>query len=135
MWSQVSEAGGSAARDNLWSHPDLLPSSEEIDQPSLLLKRLGLLGSDATTDKQGGTEVGSTATDTVDDFDRAIAELLDSDAVRPIEGEFGDIVSDPSAGEGGSKTPDSEREAESGETESSETENPSDESGDDTKPV
>lgn len=101
MWSQVAEAGGSAARDNLWSHPDLLPSSEEIDQPSLLLKRLGLLGGEASNDAEGGVETGASSVELGDEFDRAIAELLDSDTVqRPIEGEFGGIVSDPSE-EGG----------------------------------
>ena len=86
MWAQLTEAAGIAARDELWAHPDLLPSSAEIDQPSLLIARLS----------GGATDTSSSdADDAAADFDRALAELLDGDQTgRPVEGEFGDIVSD-----------------------------------------
>lgn len=40
MWKRVSEAIGKEAADKLWSHPDQLPSPEELTDPDLLLKRI-----------------------------------------------------------------------------------------------
>ena len=40
---------GSAKRDDLWNHPDLLPTSEEVDSPALLLNRIS--GSGAALDE------------------------------------------------------------------------------------
>lgn len=70
MWRLVAERGGMARRDELWGHPDLLPTSEELDHPARLLERLGLAGAVPG-------EVPS------DDFDRALAELLDGDTTTP----------------------------------------------------
>lgn len=65
MWNMVAERGDISARDSLWEHPDILPSSEEIDRPALLLERLGLAG-----------ETPGTA---ADDFDRALEQLLNAE--------------------------------------------------------
>ena len=54
MWQVVSKLG--EKRDQLWSHPDQLPSVEEISNPSLLLARLEHSG---------------------DDFDEGLRKLLD----------------------------------------------------------
>ena len=59
MWRAVSEAHGPAARDALWDHFDAVPSSDDIDEPTLLVTRL---------------DVGAAPTD---DFDRELASLLD----------------------------------------------------------
>ncbi|WP_434063556.1 zinc-dependent metalloprotease [Paramicrobacterium fandaimingii] len=40
MWRTVTEAVGSAARDSLWQHPDLVPTSADIDDPAALVARL-----------------------------------------------------------------------------------------------
>lgn len=64
LWRLVSEHGGSAARDGLWAHPDLLPTSEEIDQPQLLLERIGLT---PATDQNREA----------DEFEIGLAQLLD----------------------------------------------------------
>lgn len=40
MWRAVTDAVGVAARDALWDYPDLLPGSEDIDDPSSLIERL-----------------------------------------------------------------------------------------------
>ncbi|MEV7693386.1 zinc-dependent metalloprotease [Microbacterium sp. NPDC089189] len=40
MWRAVTDAVGVAARDALWDYPDLLPGSEDIDDPSALIERL-----------------------------------------------------------------------------------------------
>lgn len=45
MWQLVGELGQSR-RDQLWQHPDQLPSVEEIAQPELLLARLNGEGDD-----------------------------------------------------------------------------------------
>lgn len=40
MWRALSDAVGTPKRDALWEHPDLLPTSEEIDNPALLIARV-----------------------------------------------------------------------------------------------
>lgn len=45
MWEEVGKLGVSV-RDQLWSHPDQLPSKEEIQQPSILISRLSRPGDD-----------------------------------------------------------------------------------------
>ncbi|MBL3698326.1 zinc-dependent metalloprotease [Leucobacter luti] len=75
LWRLVAERSDVATRDGLWAHPDLLPSSEELDQPELLLERLGL---------------GGSTTETVDDFDAALAQLLDGELPPHAGGEDGD---------------------------------------------
>ena len=59
---------GNAARDDLWSHPDLVPDGDDISDPSALIARI-------------------TATEVVqDDVDRAIEDLLGDDtSERPHE--------------------------------------------------
>ncbi len=49
LWREVTRAVGSAKRDDLWNHPDLLPTSEEVDSPALLLNRIS--GSGAALDE------------------------------------------------------------------------------------
>lgn len=40
MWRAVTDAVGIAARDSLWDYPDLMPASEDIDDPAALIARL-----------------------------------------------------------------------------------------------
>ena len=61
MWQAVTDAVGPDARDALWSHPDLVPRSEDIDDPEKLIARL------TETEPQ------------LDDVDRAIEDLLGDD--------------------------------------------------------
>ncbi|AWB88711.1 zinc-dependent metalloprotease [Salinibacterium hongtaonis] len=69
MWQQVTDAVGADERDALWSHPDLVPTSADIDSPAELIARLT------------GPEPE------LDDIDRAIEELLgDDNGERPTEG-------------------------------------------------
>jgi len=68
MWQAVTDAVGTEKRDDLWSHPDLVPQAEDIDDPSALIARI-----------TGGTTEP-------DDFDRAIEDLLGDDTTeRPHE--------------------------------------------------
>ena len=43
MWRAVTDAVGIAARDALWDYPDLMPTAEDIDDPSVLVARLEAL--------------------------------------------------------------------------------------------
>ena len=40
MWQRVSDEVGTMVRDSIWMHPDLLPSAADIQDPSVLIKRL-----------------------------------------------------------------------------------------------
>ena len=33
LWAEIARAGGSTARDAVWGHPDLLPTTEDLDDP------------------------------------------------------------------------------------------------------
>ena len=39
LWAAVAEHGGASARDALWAHPDLLPSSDDLDDPAGFVAR------------------------------------------------------------------------------------------------
>ena len=68
LWQRVTDAVGNSARDDLWSHPDLVPQGEDIDDPTALIARIT------------ATEVQP------DDIDRAIEDLLGDDTTeRPHE--------------------------------------------------
>ena len=68
MWQAVTDAVGDAGRDALWSHPDLVPTDHDIDDPAALVARL---------------RAGDPAPDEVD---RALQELLgDESDDRPKE--------------------------------------------------
>jgi putative hydrolase len=69
MWQAVHDAVGAEARDDLWSHPDVVPGDADIDDPAALVARLS-----------GGTPEP-------DDIDRALEDLLaDDSGDRPREG-------------------------------------------------
>lgn len=68
MWQRITDAVGAERRDSLWSHPDLVPSGEDIDDPESLIARL------------------SNSEPELDDIDRAIEDLLNDDREgRPTE--------------------------------------------------
>jgi len=68
MWQQVTDAVGADARDDLWSHPDLVPTADDISDPSALVARL------------------TAGTPAPDDIDQAIEDLLNDDtSERPRE--------------------------------------------------
>ncbi|MEX2291535.1 MAG: zinc-dependent metalloprotease [Mycobacteriales bacterium] len=39
LWTAVAETGGTAARDALWAHPDLLPAADDLDDPAGFVAR------------------------------------------------------------------------------------------------
>ncbi|WP_345764114.1 zinc-dependent metalloprotease [Diaminobutyricibacter sp. McL0608] len=71
MWKAVSEAAGAEGRDRLWSHPDLMPTGADLDDPSALVARL--------TAEASGEEPE------YDAVDQALEDLLRGDTERPTE--------------------------------------------------
>ena len=68
MWQKVTDAVGSDKRDELWSHPDLVPTAADLDDPTALIARI----------TAGQPEP--------DDIDQAIEDLLNDDTTeRPRE--------------------------------------------------
>lgn len=68
MWQAVTDAVGAEARDALWSHPDLVPTAADIDDPAALIARM------------------TAGTPEPDDIDRALEDLLGDDTTeRPHE--------------------------------------------------
>ena len=62
LWGSLRSRKGQDARDAVWSHPDLLPTADDLDDP------LGFQeGSESACSRRG------------DEFDAALAELLDND--------------------------------------------------------
>ena len=79
MWQKITDEVGDEKRDSLWSHPDLLPGSDDIDDPAALIA--GLSAAEATTD----------------DIDQAIEDLLNDDSDdRPHEADEGRAGDHPS---------------------------------------
>jgi putative hydrolase len=47
LWERLTEAAGIDARDAVWQHPDLLPSSADLDEPAGFIDRV--IGGDTST--------------------------------------------------------------------------------------
>ncbi|MET0694898.1 MAG: zinc-dependent metalloprotease [Propionibacteriaceae bacterium] len=62
LWAALRDARGAEGRDAVWSHPDLLPTAKDLDDP---------LGYVAAEEQE---------TEDNDEFDAALAELLDAEA-------------------------------------------------------
>lgn len=73
FWRTVTDAVGAEVRDSLWDQPDLMPGSDDIDDPSRVIARL-----------QGGGEL--------DEMDLALQELLDEAERGDEPGADGDEV-------------------------------------------
>lgn len=73
MWQAVTDAVGAGGRDALWDYPDLMPTASDIDDPSALVQRLQAVA-------RGEQPVA-------DEFDEALARLLDGDDFAAGEGE------------------------------------------------
>jgi hypothetical protein len=59
LWAALRDARGVEGRDSVWSHPDLVPTSADLDDP------LGFVTGDTRSESEQGT-----------DFDAALEELL-----------------------------------------------------------
>jgi putative hydrolase len=74
LWERLTSAGGIDVRDAVWNHPDLMPSSDDLDEPAGFIDRV-----------IGGDVSGI-------DFDSAIAEFEKSD---PPEGGSAGLADGP----------------------------------------
>ncbi len=68
LWAALRDARGMEGRDSVWSHPDLIPTSADLDDP------LGFVAGEART------ESGQSA-----DFDAALEELLKGEGTEGDE--------------------------------------------------
>jgi len=68
LWAAVREARGVEGRDAVWAHPDLVPTAADLDDP------LGFVAG------EGSAKASS------DDFDAALAELLDAESPEDGDG-------------------------------------------------
>jgi uncharacterized protein (DUF2342 family) len=39
MWQQITDSVGIEKRDSIWSHPDLIPTEQDIQDPAKLIER------------------------------------------------------------------------------------------------
>jgi putative hydrolase len=62
LWRSIGDAVGVERRDAIWAHPDLLPTAEDLDDPTSFIARL--------------TGAESAASEADDDFDQALEQLL-----------------------------------------------------------
>ena len=83
LWGALRDREGPAARDALWEHPDLLPSSRDLDDPLTF-------GRGAQTPAGDGTARSPSAVE----FDDALRELLDRPD-GPSEDPGGDSGEEP----------------------------------------
>lgn len=65
LWQRVTEAVGIEQRDALWSHPDLMPTADDLDNPDALLARLGAVARGEEVEK--------------DEMDLALEDLLNGE--------------------------------------------------------
>lgn len=69
LWAQIAAAGGPQARDAVWAHPDLMPTAEDLDDPS------------------GYAARRQAAADESADLDRALAEILGGEPTDESDGD------------------------------------------------
>ncbi|MGH3506779.1 MAG: zinc-dependent metalloprotease [Nocardioidaceae bacterium] len=70
LWGALRAAEGAAARDGVWSHPDLLPGPADLDDPLTFAERA----------KAGRVDTESA------EFDAALTALLDEASAEPRDG-------------------------------------------------
>jgi hypothetical protein len=65
LWAALRDARGMEGRDAVWSHPDLVPTSADLDDP------LGFVAGDARSEDEGKA-----------DFDAALEQLLKGESTE-----------------------------------------------------
>lgn len=66
LWQRLTDAAGMDVRDGVWQHPDLLPGSDDLDQPAAFIDRV--IG--------GGTSAIDSA---IADLEKSLGEISDDD--------------------------------------------------------
>ena len=67
LWAAIAADGGTAARDAVWRHPDLMPTPEDLDDPDGYAARRRAAGEQS------------------EELDRALADILGSDDPPPTD--------------------------------------------------
>lgn len=87
LWAALHEQRGSRGRDEVWQHPDVVPGTEDLDDP------LGFVESGPRRDASDEASTGT-------DFDAELAKLLDAEGGRDeggdTDGDEGDGSDRPS---------------------------------------
>ncbi|OLT46586.1 hydrolase [Saccharomonospora sp. CUA-673] len=105
LWKLVGDRHGTETRDHLWSHPDLMPTAEDLDEPMDFADKLGgtVIGADvdpiAELEKTRPASDGDSGSDSGSGSDSDTDSAADSDT---------DSDTDSGSGSDGSK-PDDER--------------------------
>ncbi|BCK53707.1 zinc-dependent metalloprotease [Nocardia wallacei] len=81
LWQRLTTDAGIESRDAIWAHPDLLPSSEDLDNPAGFID--GVIG--------GGTDA----------FDDPLAQLAETEARERAQREAEKKGEDPEQGDSG----------------------------------
>jgi hypothetical protein len=87
LWAAVAGPAGTAGRDALWAHPDLLPSAEDLDDPEGFVAR----STSPAQDWDAGLR----------DLDKDLDGTLDADATGGPDGDAGRDGQDGSGGRSG----------------------------------
>ena len=113
LWAHLTEERGIEGRDAVWQHPDLMPTSEDLDDPQGFSKRRELLeAADSDVDAalkrllEGGfdTPDDDGQPDSASESDASAADAGDAAAGNAAEGKTGD--GDGSDGEDQPDSPD-----------------------------
>lgn len=104
MWQRITDSVGTADRDRLWSHPDLLPGAEDISNPAAVIDRI--LAADEEASKVAGASDSADSTEPVsgpvDPFEEIENYLREHAGEEP-----GDTGTDTDSGDGaGPDSPD-----------------------------
>lgn len=67
LWAHIAASGGTTARDAVWDHPDLMPTAEDLDDPT---------GFERRRDESAEAHA---------DLDRALAEIFGEEPPDPTE--------------------------------------------------
>jgi putative hydrolase len=96
LWREMSEQHGLAARDGLWSHPDLLPGADDLDDPAGFVNRYGtaaeldMSGFEALTGEAPAEQDQNSGSATPEETPRGEGGRSDGDPPSTSSGEGGD---------------------------------------------
>ena len=82
LWERLTEAAGIDARDAVWQHPDLLPSSADLDEPAGFIDRV-IGGDTSALDIDAAIEEFQKATESGED-DKKASESGEDD-IKPTD--------------------------------------------------
>ncbi|GAA2492434.1 zinc-dependent metalloprotease [Terrabacter carboxydivorans] len=88
LWAALENAGGASLRDGRWAHPDLAPTSADLDDPIGFVERATGGGSVAAGDEPGAADDSGLGAD-LDSVLRGILEEADRERGTDTDGDSG----------------------------------------------